>query len=221
MQLQTKDKMFRAVYFSAEKHNQFKVRWEASSPVKLTKFRLKCNSWSSEDEIHLNKRSKVEEPKDEETTFDFKVADSVNEDTFPLTPIETILTKNISTKISVTGRVTFQGTEETVMTKGKTLKKQEAVITDNSSSIRLVLWENDVKNFQSGSSYRLANVLVKTYQEKKYITLNKGLLVITSDEVIEREDSLGEINHENVQCPAVAIKSVQSFKSCKRNVEQK
>ena len=42
------------------------------------------------------------------------------------------------------------------------------------------------------------------------------MLVITSDEVIEREDSLGGINHENVQCPAVAIKSVQSFESCKK-----
>ena len=92
MQLQMKDKMFRAVCFSAEKHNQFKARLEASSPVKLIKFWLKRNSWSSEDEIHLNKHSKVEEPKDEETTFDF-VADPVNEDTFPLTPIETILTK--------------------------------------------------------------------------------------------------------------------------------
>ena len=130
MQLQTKDKMFRAVCFSAEKHNEFKARWEASSAVKLTNFRLKQHLWSSEDEIHLNKRSKVEEPKNEETTFDFKVLDPVNEDTFPVTAIETILTKNISTKISVTECVTFQGKEETLMTEGKTLNKQ-AVITGN------------------------------------------------------------------------------------------
>ena len=59
-------------------------------------------------------------------------------------------------------------------------------------------------------------MLVKTYHKKKYVTLNKGSLVITSDEVIKREDSLSEIIHENVQCPAVAIKSVQSFKTCKK-----
>ena len=42
-------------------------------------------------------------------------------------------------KVSVCGRVSFEEKEETVMTKGKTLKKQEALITDNSSYILLVL----------------------------------------------------------------------------------
>ena len=52
MQVQTEDKMFRAVCFSAEKHNEFKARSEAACAVKLTKFRLKRNTWSNEDEIH-------------------------------------------------------------------------------------------------------------------------------------------------------------------------
>lgn len=133
-----------------------------------------------------------------------------------MTAIETIVAKESSTNVSVSGRVTFQQKEETVMTKGKTLKKQEALITDNSSSIRLVLWENDIKKVESGSSYRLVNVMVKTYQQKKYITLNKRSHILPSDEVIEREDSVAEIKYENVQCPALAIKSVQCFKSCKK-----
>ncbi|CAB3982199.1 Hypothetical predicted protein [Paramuricea clavata] len=123
MQVQTEDKMFRAVCFSAEKHKEFKARSEAACAVKLTKFRLKQNTWSNEDEIHLTKRTKLEEPKEEETNFDFKVADPTNEDCFPLTAIETIVAKESSTNVSVSGPVTFQQKEETVMMKGKQITK--------------------------------------------------------------------------------------------------
>ncbi len=85
------------------------------------------------------KRTKIEDPKEEETNFDFKVADPTDEDSFPLTAIDTMIAEESFAKVSVCGRVSFEEKEETVMTKGKTLKKQEALITDNSSSIRLVL----------------------------------------------------------------------------------
>ena len=42
MQLQTKDKMFRAVCFSAEKHNQFKARWESIISSEVDKVLVKA-----------------------------------------------------------------------------------------------------------------------------------------------------------------------------------
>ncbi len=93
----------------------------------------------------------MKNPKRKKQNFDFKVADPADEDSFPLTTIDTIIAEKSSAKVSVCGRVSFQEKGETVMTKGKTLKKQEALITDNSSSIRLVLWEDDIKKFVSGS----------------------------------------------------------------------
>ena len=124
MQVQTADKTYQAVCFSAEKHKEFKARTEATTPVKLSKFPMKRNTRSNEDEIYLTKRSKLEEPKEEETNFDFKVDDPTNEDSFPLCSIETIIAGESSTNVTVSGRVTFQEEQQTVMTKGKTLKNK-------------------------------------------------------------------------------------------------
>ena len=48
------------------------------------------------------------------------------------------------------------------------------------------------------------------------VQIYRVLSCVIQSVLVEREESLGEINHKNVQCPAVAIKSVQSFKSCKK-----
>ena len=48
--------------FSPEKHTTFKRK--SSSPVKLTKFQLKKNERTSEQELVINKRTKVEDPSD-------------------------------------------------------------------------------------------------------------------------------------------------------------
>ena len=43
------------------------------------------------------------------------------------------------TLINIMGRLTFSGSKETLQVKGKTLTKQEAIFTDNTGSIRVVL----------------------------------------------------------------------------------
>ena len=79
MQLQTKDKNYRTVCFSPEKHVLCEAKFESSSPVKLTKFQLKRNINNNEDEIFINKRSKLEDPSDPEIDFDFKVTTKATE----------------------------------------------------------------------------------------------------------------------------------------------
>ena len=55
--------------------------------------------------------------------------------------IEEIEQRDNNTLVNITGRISFTGTSETVNVRGKTLTKQEALFTDNSGSLRLVLWE--------------------------------------------------------------------------------
>ena len=64
------------------------------------------------------------------------------------------------------GRITFKGTEETITSKGKTLRKQEALFTDNTATARLVLWENDIDKIATGNSYNLSNVVIRQYNEE-------------------------------------------------------
>jgi hypothetical protein len=177
MNIQTQDKSYRAVCFSAEKHIEFKSRFESSSPVKLNKFQLKRNARTTDDEIHLTKRTKVEDAKEEETNFDLAEEDTTDTQSLAPTSLHAINTKKQSGKVNVLGRITHNDQEETIITRGKTLRKQEAVITDNTASVRIVLWENDIHKIESGCSYLLSNVMIKAYQDKKYITLNKQSLL--------------------------------------------
>ena len=56
--------------------------------------------------------------------------------------------------VNVRGRLSFHGFEEKIPKNGKTLRKQEAIFTDHSASVRAVLWEGDIEKIQLGSHYR-------------------------------------------------------------------
>ncbi|CAH3178630.1 unnamed protein product [Porites lobata] len=86
---------------------------------------------------------------------------------------EEILGEQIKTLVNIAGRVTLNGPTETVKVKGKTLKKQEVLFTDNTGSVRLVLWEQDTTKMQSGQCYSMTNVAVKDYNGTNYLTLTK------------------------------------------------
>ena len=72
MTLQTKNGTYRSVCFSPEKHSGLSSNYESSSPVKISKFQLKRNQRSNDDEIHINKRTKLENPQESEVIFDIQ-----------------------------------------------------------------------------------------------------------------------------------------------------
>ena len=71
------------------------------------------------------------------------------------------------------GCLRFNGSKETLQVKGKTLTKQEAIFTDNTGSIRVVLWEKDIPKVTTGTCYNIKNIAVKEYGETKYLTLTR------------------------------------------------
>lgn len=211
MNLQTSDRHVRAVCFSAEKHQDFKTRFESSSPVKIESYSLKRNSRTSEEEVHLSKRTKLFDPEDQ---FDCKKQDVTDNSLYPVTRVDSI--KHNTSKLSVLGRVTFQGDQETIITKnkGKTLRKQDALFTDNTGSIRIVLWEDDIHKINSGQSYKLTNVGVKKFQDTNYLTLNKQSQIASTNQPIIRDDAPVQNNLKEVLCPPKGIKAINVYKSC-------
>ena len=67
---------------------------------------------------------------------------------------------------SFSGRITFTGTQQTLNSKGRKLIKQECILTDESGSIRLVLWENDITNIISGETYSIHYAVVKSFNSQ-------------------------------------------------------
>ena len=65
--------------------------------------------------------------------------------------IEDLLQWETNALVNTSGKITFTGPEETLEAKGKTLRKWEAALTDNTETIRLVLWEGDIGKVTRGS----------------------------------------------------------------------
>ena len=158
MELQTRHRSYETVCFSPEKHAKFKLKFESSSPIKLTRFQLKRNLRNNDDEIMINKRSRIEDPTDNEVDFDFQRLRPVNDQVSSTTiDVASIVDRIALTPIvNVRGRVLLQGFEETIPKNGKALRKQEAIFTDNTPSVRAVLWEGDIEKIQSGSHYTIS-----------------------------------------------------------------
>lgn len=101
------------------------------------------------------------------------------------------------------------------MTKGKTLKKQEASFTDETGTMRLVLSEDDIQKVTSSHSYELSQVMIRSFQDQKYLTLNRNSTIKPTDNVIKRNDTVSaDRNLNKVSCPAEGVKSFQPFLSC-------
>ena len=212
--LQTKDKEYRTVCFSPEKHSKCKSNYESSFPVKISKYQIKRNRITDEDEVHMNKRTKLEDPKDNEVSFDIKSLPKVKKDE-TVHDVEGLFIWQTNSLVNTKGRITFTAPQETIHAKKKTLKKREAVLTDNTASIRLVLWEGDIQKITSGCTYELSNVAIKTYQDVKYATLNAKSTTKIAHAVVNRDDDITvDIILHNVLCPADGVKSINRQLSC-------
>ena len=73
LQIQTSNEVYRTVCFSPDKHPLLKRKLESSSPIKIHKYQLKKNERSGENDLILNKRTKIEDqgnPSSEGKNFD-------------------------------------------------------------------------------------------------------------------------------------------------------
>ena len=78
-----------------------------------------------EDEVHINKRMRITDPVASELDFDIKQIKS-NDDLATLTAVNEIIKHNTkNSKVNISGRVSFEGSPETIQANGRTLKKLE------------------------------------------------------------------------------------------------
>jgi hypothetical protein len=166
----------------------------------------------------INKRSKIEDPPENEIDFDIESGKPAeNQYTSAITNIASIVDGSSYSIVNVNGRISFQGFQETILKNGKTLRKQEGVFTDNSASVRVVLWENDIDKIKSGCHYKISRAVVKQYEGNKYITINRKSDIKQSTVTVQLEDqvNLGG-NLQFVECPVEGVDAINKFLSCNR-----
>ena len=111
------------------------------------------------------------------------------------------------------------------VTGGKT--KQDIVISDDTSTARLTLWEDRVNTMFDGDSYALRNVVVRQFRGTKYLSMAKSGSTITgTDDIgatIEYDPECDDLQRRELQqCIIIAVLSLDTYKaclSCKARVE--
>lgn len=69
------------------------------------------------------------------------------------------------------------GKQSTLKVRGKTLQKVDAIIADQTASIKLVLWENNF-TLVPNMTYAIKDVTVRTFSDSKYLTTTKYFTII-------------------------------------------
>jgi hypothetical protein len=104
----------------------------------------------------------------------------------------------------------LQGPRQTILKKEKTLLMQEAALTDESGSIRVVLWENDIR-VTSGTTNKLSSVMVWEYKGNNYLTLNKNSTIESTEVEIQGDDGILQNSQSKVDCSAEGVQSIKRF----------
>lgn len=218
MKLQTRKRTYRAVCFDPDLHDQFTTKYESSSPVKIANCQVKVNLRSNLEEILINKRSKILEPHEQEIDFDMDMNQRDPEYHGEQLSLKEIKEVKSGSLCDVFGRITFQGEPQCLNIRGNEVKMQEAVITDDSATVRLVLWESDIHKIESGDIYCLKRAIVKDFNNNNYITLNKQTEIEKSEKHVQRMDEnvTSTVNHSFISCPAEGVQSIHRYNQCKK-----
>ena len=158
--LQCKDGVRRAVCFSQQKHPEIKTFEKPKCAVEILHY-----TTSKPDEIILNHQSKII-PNEEATGFNYSA------DLIPNGAINSISAlNNVASEqlISIKAQVVNISAVKVVKTQYQgTLKKQEVLIRDATSSIKVTLWESYTETMTLNSTY-LFKSLKEKYLEMKCI----------------------------------------------------
>lgn len=79
--------------------------------------------------------------------------------------------------VNVNANVLSVGKQSTLKVRGKTLQKVDAIIADQTASIKLVLWENNF-TLVPNMTYAIKDVTVRPFSDSKYLTTTKYFTII-------------------------------------------
>lgn len=217
MKLQTRKRTYRAICFDPVLHDQLNSKYESSSPIQIENCQLKVNPRSNDQDIIINKRSRLIEPNEIDFDINLKEREPAYKNT--LISLSEVRTIQPGTPLDVFGRISFKNEPQIVNVRGSDVKMQEAVITDETATVRLVLWESDISKVISGETYDLKRVVIKDYSRENYISLNKQTEIIKSHVTVDRRDD--DITGKTVQsctvaCPADGVLSIHRYFLCKK-----
>ena len=163
--VQKKDGPVRAVCFSPNKHSEFTTLQKAKSPVKVSHY-----TKSKGKDIVFNQYTKITPVDNIEFQHSSKLLITGLANT--IASLNEVAPEQL---ISVKAEIAEVSGVKIVNTQHQgTLKKQEVLVRDTTSSMKVVLWEDNVEQLHKNKTYILKNLKVKVSNRERYLNTPKG-----------------------------------------------
>jgi len=164
MQLQTSPtECQRVVCYDPQKQNSFKQLEVTNTPVKIQGANYSPNKRNSTQmDLTIKKKAKTSI---KATVLDFNIEPNFSNRLINVSDIPSKSTYDvIDLKIKV---ISKNEEKQKLIVRGSPCFKTDAVVSDDTGTVRLELWENATDEVQRGKSYHLQNLKVKIFDDIK------------------------------------------------------
>ena len=168
--LQNEDNSVRAVCFSTEKHPELKTLQQTKSPVKITNYNTSANN--GKEDIILLSKTKITPITSDDSNFPYSGELTAATGILPnLLALEKLAAEQL---VTIKAQVAQMSSVKTLRTQHQgVLKKQELLIRDTTTSVKLLLWENNVDMLELNKTYILQNIKIKRSKNEMYLNTTK------------------------------------------------
>lgn len=169
--LQNKDTTVRAVCFSPEKFSELNTLQKTMTPVKITNYNTSAASSGKEDIIILSK-TRISPITSNEIDFPHLTELTASGILPDLSALEKLAAEQL---VTIKAEVAQVSAVKTLHTQYQgVLKKQEVIIRDPTTSVKLLLWENSIEMLELNKTYILQNIKLKRSKKEMYLNTTKA-----------------------------------------------
>ena len=211
-QLQSENSIIEGVCYETRFQKILKQKEETQSAIEIADYGLKRSlKDDNEDSLVINKKTKLNNVTD--CKFDFTPIEEIN--VVKISQIETI--QNYS-MISLIGKLNISSKPENIEINGKQIEKLQCKIGDETGSINVTFWGDQIDKITDKFTYKICNVRVRTFQGSKCLSLNPWSVITSAVPILSVSDTLFQeenvkqfLEAENVDC----IGNFSIFNPCK------
>lgn len=155
--LQCSDKTRRGVCFSPERRSEMHTVAQTKSPVKIEN--IKAQNSRMNDEVTVKKFSKITPVDKVDFEFSNELSKSAADGVMPISSIPKLAREQL---VSIKGQVVeISGIKRINTTFKGELRKQDVIVRDPTSSVKVTLWEDYVDCVELEKTYEFQNLRVK------------------------------------------------------------
>ena len=197
----------RVVGFDDEQQKKLAAAYSKKEPITLSNCEIKAGRQSTGMEVMVRKFTGIDQSPHK---FDVTDVQSIGRTYISLGQLG-----HMENFDRVTLSVKAIRVDPAVEVGGK--KKQDITIADTTGTGKLVLWEDNIGNITEGESYKLSGMMVRTFQNKHYLSMprdNATIDPLSDIGDVEEDESDDEHYHELIAARVTAVPMLHTYRTC-------